>query len=63
MTKENVKKKKFTFKQCRLEDFPYSDLQLGDWRRETMTAVLKYDYQIFKKVQISPNQEKISLIK
>ncbi|MBT4804862.1 hypothetical protein HON71_01690 [Candidatus Woesearchaeota archaeon] len=59
----NVKKKKFTFKQCRLEDFPYSDLQLGDWRRETMTAVLKYDYQIFKKVQISPNQEKISLIK
>jgi len=59
----DVKKRKFTFKQCRLEDFPFPELKLGDWKRETITTLLNYDYQVFKKVQISPDQEKISLIK
>jgi hypothetical protein len=52
-------KKVITFRQCRLDDYPYKELANDQWERVTFEADLKYDYLISKNVQVSPDPTKI----
>ena len=55
----DVKKRTFTFRQCRLKSYPYLGLEEDKWERKTFEGVLKYDYLISKNINVNPDPAKV----